>query len=77
MMNSCGGCLRCKPSLLKREHSYMVSEAANAQNSASVDDFDTSLCLRVDNEMGLGSRKVMKVVVETRVFALDAQSASL
>jgi len=55
----------------------MVSEAANAQNSASVDDFDTSLCLRVDNEMGLGSRKVMKVVVETRVFALDAQSASL
>jgi hypothetical protein len=57
----------------------MVSEVAvaNAQNSASIDDLDTALCLRADNEMGLGSRKVMKVVVETRVFALDAQSASL
>jgi hypothetical protein len=56
---TCGGCLRCKPSSLIKEWSQTVSEvaAAKAWNSAFIEERDTALCLRADQEMGLEPRK--------------------
>jgi len=37
--------------------------AANARNSASVEERDIALCLRADQEMGLEPRKVIKAPI--------------
>jgi len=73
-----GGFGRCKPSSVIKEWSQTVSEVAvaNAWNSAYVEERDTALCLRADQEMGLEPGKVINAVVETLVSVLAAQSAS-